>query len=65
MEATLFIYSSGPVVRKVDSAIHWIVIFQLPQEGIKSNDTRDIELTRDESDFNSKMVNFNMVLTSY
>ena len=36
------------VVRMVDSAIHWIVIFQLPQKGIKSNDTRDIELARDK-----------------
>ena len=50
----------GSVVRKVNTAIHRIVIFQLPQKDIKSNDTRDNELTKDESDFNSKMLNFNM-----
>ena len=55
----------GSVVRKANSVIHWIAIFQLPQRGIKSNDTRDIEFTRDESDFNLKMVNFNMGFTSY
>ena len=37
----------------------------MPQKDIKSNDTRDIELTRDESDFNSKMLNFNMGFTRY
>ena len=37
----------------------------MPQKGIKSNNTRDIELTRDESDFNSKMLDFNMGFTSY
>ena len=39
---------NGPVIRKVNSATHWIVIFRLPQKGIKSNDTRDIELARDK-----------------
>ena len=36
------------VLRRVDSAIHWIVIFQLPRKGIKSNDVRDIELAGDK-----------------
>ena len=49
-----------PVVRKVDSGIHWIVIFQLLQKGIESNETRDIELSKDKSDLNSKTLNFNI-----
>ena len=41
-------------VAKVDSARH------------KSNDTRDIELSRDKkSDLNSTMLNFTMFFTSY
>ena len=32
----------------------------MPQKGIKSNDTRDIELARDKNEFNWKMLNFNM-----
>ena len=38
----------GLVIRKMDSPINRIVIFQLPQNGIKSNDTRDIKLARDK-----------------
>ena len=53
-----------PVVRKVqvDSAISSIA---LPQKGIKSKDPGDIELAWVESDFNSKMLNFNVDFTSY
>ena len=35
----------------MDSVIRRIVIFQLLQEGKKSNDTRDVELARDEKLF--------------
>ena len=35
----------GSVARKVNSAIHWIMIFQLRQKGVKTMDT---ELARDE-----------------
>ena len=34
----------GSIVRN----FHWIVIFQLLQKGIKSNDTKHIELARDK-----------------
>ena len=37
-------YYSGTNVRNVDSAIYQIVMFQLPQKGIKSNDTMLSEL---------------------
>ena len=37
----------------MDSAIHWIVvIFQLPQKGIKGNGTIDIELAKDKVTLN-------------
>ena len=36
----------GSVVRKLDSAIHRIVIFQPSQKGIKSSDTKNIDLAR-------------------
>ena len=39
-----------------NSAFHRIVISQLPQKGIKSNDTRDIELARDKNDFDLEML---------
>ena len=52
----------GSVVRNVDSGIHWVVIFSTATE---RDNIRDTELTRDESDFNSKMLNFNMGSTSY
>ena len=53
----------GSVVRSVDSAIHRIVIFSTATERHQSNDTRDIEFARDKkSDFNMKMLNFNMGL---
>ena len=45
--------------------IHRIVIFQLPQKGIKSNYTRDIELGKIKSDLNLKILNFNIGFTSY
>ena len=54
----------GSLVRTALST-GYIVIFQLPQKDINSNDTRDIEIARDESNFNSKMQNFNMDFTSY
>ena len=38
----------GLVLRKVNGAIYRIEIFQLPQKGIKSNDTGDNKLTRDK-----------------
>ena len=38
----------GSVVRKVHCAIHWIVIFQPPQKGIKSDDAKDIEFVGDK-----------------
>ena len=38
-----------PVVQKLDSAIHRVMIFnEQPREGIKSNDTSDTELARDK-----------------
>ena len=35
------------VLRKLDSVIHGIVNFQLPQKGMKSSDTKNIDITRD------------------
>ena len=60
LKAIEMAFNLGPVVRKMDSTIHWIVIFHLSQKGIKGNDTRNIKPTKDESDFNSKMLNFIM-----
>ena len=52
-----------PVVQKLDSGIHRVMI-QLPRNGIKSNDTSDIELARDiKSDL--KMRNLNLSLFDY
>ena len=47
-KVSLFSNVQRPAVRKVDVVIHWIVILQLPQELIKSNNTRDTELARDK-----------------
>ena len=44
----------------VDSAIHRIVIFQEPQKGMKNNDTTKWNLQEIKSNFNSKMLNFNL-----
>ena len=41
-------YVVGMVVRKVDSTIQRIVFFNYLQKGIKSNDTRNIELAREK-----------------
>ena len=38
----------GPVVRKVDSAIHWIVIFSRAAERHKKTMTLRMELARDK-----------------
>ena len=48
--------------RMVNSAVSSVVICQLPQKDIKSNETRDIELARGE---NLKTPNFSMFVTSY
>ena len=39
---------TGSIVQKVNSTIHRIVYSQMPEKGIKSNDTRDIKLARDK-----------------
>ena len=59
--STLVQNVQGQVVRKMDSAINRIVIFQLPQKRIKSNailSSKEIK-----SDFNSKMLIFNIGFT--
>ena len=63
-KTTLYSAQLRPVVRKVDCSIHRIVTFQLLLKSIKRSDTEDIDLAR-HSDYNSKMLDFNMGCTSY
>ena len=51
---------SGPVVRKVVSAIQRIVIFLTAEEGRGVLNSQEIV-----SDLNSKVLNFNMGFSSY